>query len=548
MSRLVEQPLSVLDIIKAIFKYRWRTMATFLLLLAIGVAGLFLFPKKYESEAKLFVRLGRGSVAMDPAATTGPTISLQESRETEMNSVVDLLQSRQLVELIVNKVSVERILEKHSPAEKWIEQAVAMIPKIPGGGSPGDMTEEEVEAQADLEEAIKYLQGNIRVSSPKKSTTVGITCRARTPKLAQDVAQAMLQEYQKLHLNAYQSQGSFDFFTSSFDEQEDLVMEYEHEMRTAKNEMAMITVGGKQDSLQQQITSVQRDIMSTEADLAAAGARVADLTEDMDALPKEIPAETTSGIANAASDSMRAQLYELEIREKELLSKYKKKHPVLAKLQQQLRDARKVLEDQKGDREHNTMAPNPVRRDTHVLLLTEKSRVAALDSKLEALHETETTLVEKAKQVNAFEVKAAELQRKIDIAKANHAVYAQKLQESRINAALDSEAISNVSIVQPPTFTMKHVSPKRSVLGLLAFVFSVMGATLVAVVSDRFSRGPLDDRDLLLIQAKERLLRLEAADRDARIAEHEAKMAERIALAVKEEVSASAPLNPQLPR
>ena len=275
---------------------------------------------------------------------------------------------------------------------------------------------------------------------------------------------------------------------------------------------------------------------------------MADLTEDMDALPKEIPAETTSGIANAASDSMRAQLYELEIREKELLSKYKKKHPVLAKLQQQLRDARKVLEDQKGDREHNTMAPNPVRRDTHVLLLTEKSRVAALDSKLEALHETETTLVEKAKQVNAFEVKAAELQRKIDIAKANHAVYAQKLQESRINAALDSEAISNVSIVQPPTFTMKHVSPKRSVLGLLAFVFSVMGATLVAVVSDRFSRGPLDDRDLLLIQAKERLLRLEAADRDARIAEHEAKMAERIALAVKEEVSASAPLNPQLPR
>ncbi len=38
----------------------------------------------------MFVRLGRGSVAVDPAATTGPTISLQESRETEMNSLVDL--------------------------------------------------------------------------------------------------------------------------------------------------------------------------------------------------------------------------------------------------------------------------------------------------------------------------------------------------------------------------------------------------------------------------------------------------------------------------
>ena len=542
MSRRIEQPLSLMDIIRAAVKYRWRALATFLLLLSLAIVAVVLFPKKYESEAKLFVRLGRGSVTMDTVATTGPTVSLQESRETEMNSVVDMLESRQLREAVVKKVGADRILKKYALVEQWMDQLSDSIPKLSSSVTPdAEMTEEEVEAQEEFELAVKYLTSNVKIKSPKKSTTVTVTCRARTANLAKEIATEFVTEYQRMHLSAYQEAGSFKFFEENFKQHDDLVKAYEDEMRSAKNEMSLITIGGKQGSLQQQMTDVQKDIASAEAELASAKASLGDLVSDMGNLPEKVPTEVVSGIANAATDTMRSRLYDLEIREKELATKYKSNHPVLKKLQQQLAESRQVLSEQEPEREQNTMAPNPVRQDTHVLLLQEKARVAGLEAKVASLKTIENDLVASAKQVNQFEVRSAELQRKINLANNNHLIYAKKLEESRINSALDSEAISNVSIIQPPTFMLKHVSPKRSVLGLLGVLFSGLGALFVAVVSDRMNKdSELDDRDLLLIQAKERLLRMEASERESRLAE---QMAEE---AKQEVVAATA--DPQLPR
>ena len=472
-------PLSLLDIVRSTIRYRWRAAMTFALLLAVAFGGLVLYPKKYESEAKMFVRLGRGSVRMDTVATTGQTISIQESRESEMNSVVDLLESRQLIESVVRKVGADRILEPHSMVERWL----ASIPSSGSSGSPG-MSDAEYEAQSKLERAVRYLSSNTHITSPKRSTTVSIACRAGTPKLAQEIADAWLENYQELHLAAYKETGSFQFFEQHFEDHEKLVRQYEDEMREEKNKMELITIDGKQASLQEQITGIQQDISSVNAKLASAEASVGDLMKELKTLPEEVPSEKTSGIANAASDAMRAQLYELEIKEKEYASKFKPTHPVLVKLRKQIDASREVLEEQNKEREHNTMAPNPVRQEAMTRFLAEKSRLAGLQAEFATLKDIQDSLLEKLKQVNLFEIQAAELQRRIDIAQGNHETYSKKLEEARINHALDQEAISNVSIVQAPSFMLKHVSPKRSVLAVLAAIFASLAGVVVAVFSD----------------------------------------------------------------
>ena len=116
-----ERPLTLFDIFGAVLHYRWRTAFTFLVVLSICAVAIILFPKKYESEAKMFVRLGRGSVTMDTTATTGQTISIQESRESEINSITDMLQSRQLAQEVVTEIGADRILQKHSLIELKFE-------------------------------------------------------------------------------------------------------------------------------------------------------------------------------------------------------------------------------------------------------------------------------------------------------------------------------------------------------------------------------------------------------------------------------------------
>ena len=117
-----ERPLTLFDIIGAVFRYKWRVLLVTGLMLLLSAAAVLIFPKKYESEAKLFVRLGRGSAAMDPA-TFGQTISIQESRESEMNSIVDMLQSRGLAERVVDEVGVEAVLKNYSWIELRLEEA-----------------------------------------------------------------------------------------------------------------------------------------------------------------------------------------------------------------------------------------------------------------------------------------------------------------------------------------------------------------------------------------------------------------------------------------
>src|SRR5688500_7839770 len=67
--------------VRILRKYRRGSLAIFAGILLLVALAVQLAPKTYRSEAKLFVRVGRESVTLDPTATTGQMISVYESRE-----------------------------------------------------------------------------------------------------------------------------------------------------------------------------------------------------------------------------------------------------------------------------------------------------------------------------------------------------------------------------------------------------------------------------------------------------------------------------------
>ncbi|HND53432.1 MAG TPA: hypothetical protein PLV92_13575, partial [Pirellulaceae bacterium] len=76
------------------------------------VAGAtLLWPKTYQSQAKLYIRPGRESVGLDPTATLGQTLHIADSREREINSVLELLKTYSLFEKVVDRLGVDTVLE-----------------------------------------------------------------------------------------------------------------------------------------------------------------------------------------------------------------------------------------------------------------------------------------------------------------------------------------------------------------------------------------------------------------------------------------------------
>src|SRR5438105_232682 len=86
------------DVLRALYCHKGKAVLAFFAVLGATAVGLYVWPAKYASDAKLFVRLGRESVGLDPTATTGQTISVSETRESEINSILDIVGSRAMVE------------------------------------------------------------------------------------------------------------------------------------------------------------------------------------------------------------------------------------------------------------------------------------------------------------------------------------------------------------------------------------------------------------------------------------------------------------------
>src|SRR5437660_1460041 len=97
-------------------QFLWRHRQTVLTTMAAGMALTLLYfavaPRKYRSEAKVLVRMGRESIMLDPTATTGQFVAMAEPRDSELHEIEELLASRATAEKIVDQFGPVSIMEK----------------------------------------------------------------------------------------------------------------------------------------------------------------------------------------------------------------------------------------------------------------------------------------------------------------------------------------------------------------------------------------------------------------------------------------------------
>ena len=89
----------------------------------VAVSGLvavvnFMLPATYRSEARLLLRLGRENATLDPTTTLGQdgVVAVPSSRDNEINSVVEILQGRALLEKVVDALGPDAVLERGTSA------------------------------------------------------------------------------------------------------------------------------------------------------------------------------------------------------------------------------------------------------------------------------------------------------------------------------------------------------------------------------------------------------------------------------------------------
>ena len=405
---------SLRDFYRVSFRHKWKMALFFFTVTIIVTAGTFLCAKVYQSEAKLLVRLGRESVVLDPIAATGQIIQTSQSRENEINSELEILNSRELIEKVVDSIGVEEFI-KHPEARfsvndvdsKIVEKAGRIFNNTVGTFRNFLKRFDIIEPVSDHDKAVLEVTKNLKIENPKNNNLLNISYKAKTPELAQRIVAKLIDLYLEKHIAVHQTPGSHQFFIQQSSHLKEKLVRAENELRNLKNATGISSIEKQKEIVLNQIGTLKQEIDDIEAELAFSTANV-------------------------------------------------------MALQKTLNDAPETLKE----------------------MVSEKANVSSLHAQFDVKREKFPDVLAELKAINDTEVKIKSLERELEIEEANYRKYSENLEQARIDHAMESEKISNISIVQSATFPLKPIRPRKLLNLLLGFLLGIFGAIGLAFFSE----------------------------------------------------------------
>lgn len=482
--RLPPAALVARDLAGAVWARRFVAGLFFCAAMAAVIAGIMVCPRTYESEAKLFVRLGRESVTLDPTATTGQTISVHESRENEINSVLDTLQSRTVFSTVVDKLGADVILDggplpNESTAAAESKGSAGDLPDRPAGGTLARFGLSDPMSRREM--AVSALAKSVHVSATKKSNVISVGCKASSPELAQRIVSGVIAAFRTKHRDVNRTAGSYDFFVTQTAEVRRQYEAAAADLTRARNALGVGTVEAKRTTLQSQIATLETDLLTARKTLAATEASVTSTRRAMERLPATVVAQQIAGSPNSAVDQTRKQLADLRLQEQTLRMRYRAGHPLLVSAVGRIERAEQLIETMDSRDLQKTSAPNPAVQQLELRLLTDEALADSLKAQIEAIERQLVVVRESLTDLNDHEGELNVLENRRDVLAASYKGYAEKLEQARLDRELGVEGITNVNVLQPASYVARPVVPDKRMLFMAGLVFAATGAVGLAI-------------------------------------------------------------------
>jgi uncharacterized protein involved in exopolysaccharide biosynthesis len=441
-----------------------------------GVAWVLLTPDTYRSEGKLLVRLGRENVTVDPTANLGqgPLSMVPQSRENELNSVLETLKSRLLIEKLVDTLTPAAILKSEQSTIDQLRNAILPSKQTPRA------------------RAITKLTKMIDVAALRKSNLIAITCDSQSPELAQAANTKFIDYFLEHHRTVNRYPGARSFFTQQSELIAKQLKETEEELLRIKNESGITSVAEQRKLLLERQNALEKESLAVEADRLATSAEIAVLEAQQRRLPQRIKLEETVGHPNMAADNIRDNLYSLELLEAKLGSELTDEHFRLRQVREQLAGAKRIYEQTQATRSQTREGLNTAYSQAELAVLAKQAELETLKSREQAMRPQLDQTRRDLTKLNQAEIAITRLERDRELQQVNYAKYAQSLEQTRIDEALDLERISNIGVVQPPTTDSAPIKPDRPLLLAIVTIFATFASLGCGVLAATLQSSPTE--------------------------------------------------------
>jgi uncharacterized protein involved in exopolysaccharide biosynthesis len=438
----------------------------------------------YEAKAHVLVRIGADNILVSSMGERSPNIYLEQ--EQHINSEMEILKSNVLAEIVIRNLGgPEAVFPRSNRLNAEASFGINLRELWPFSGPEPSLKEVQ---EKEMYNALEKFKKSLTIEGVKKSNAIYIYFSHESPQMASTVANKLAEAYIDYHLAMPKSEKAHEFFKNQTALLKNQLSDTEKKLEELKNKYKISSFDEQKSLLVRQKSDFRTALGRAHSEDVETRNRISSLKQQLAISPRSIPQISELDANLQLRSTLQGRLIELELREKDLRSKYTDDSRLVKNVEDEIRIVRQKISEQEGLQvSRNTSGANPTFQLLQQELMRQESELRAIQAKIDATQKQLTLCESELSAMDQIEPTYKNLQRTVDLEQKNLTLYLAKLEESRISGAMSSEKISNVALVEAAFPPVNPKSPKRKINILIGMVVGLFGGVGLAFLADRLS-------------------------------------------------------------
>ncbi|HEV8523052.1 MAG TPA: Wzz/FepE/Etk N-terminal domain-containing protein [Terriglobales bacterium] len=449
------------DIAAIAFRHRQLMAISFLGVFLGAVLCALLIPSEYEAGMKILVKQERVDPVVSAEANIPAQFAHRAVTEEELNSEVQLITSRDLLEKVVIACELD-------------SKGLPLWSRVMLRGAPHE---------AKVARAVRQLEKDLDVEPMRKSNLIEVTYTSSDPQLAAQVLRKLSEYYQEKHLAVHRPAGALEFFQRQTEQYRQRLSESQRRLGEFSKQQGTIAAQLERDNALVKVNEFETSLRQTMSAIAEARNRIRTLEQQAGTTPERVVSAERNVNAQLLTE-LKSKLLGLELKRTELLAKYSPTYKLVVDVDAQIQQTREALaaEEAAPVREITTNQ-NPTSQWIAAELAKARTELASLQARAVATERTVSAYRQSAAVLDEKRMQQDDLLRAAKTEEANYLLYMNKLEEARISDAMDSKRILNVTLAEAPTVPDEPLYSGLFLM-LLGTILAGMASVGSAVVAD----------------------------------------------------------------
>ncbi len=430
--------------LKKIFHILFKRKVLILFFLAgsvlVALAMSYLFSPVYETDAGIFVRMGRETLNL-PASVIRSEMVVADPVMTQLNNEVNLLSSEKLIKQAVERLGIEYFLsEPETLSEKFIHSSIRLgrwLLETTGLLYPLDRKEK----------VILKLRKNLEIVPENDSRMITVHFFSKNPEQGVKFLNTLLPLYLEAHLEAYSYDNESKLF---YEEMHKALKEWQRAIRDLEAYKQKWNITAPEIE--------QKELISRISNIEMALKTAGNInTEKMNKQTMNSLDILSRAAENPVLSSLAMKLIDMEVLRDSMSAQYTDEYKPYRDIKRKISRLRKRLSSE----------------------ISKSGAVAR--NMLESLKERLTLVSKTADTIR-------KMNQEIDLKRKRYEFLLGKYEESVMLQAMNHAKIANVTVTEPPSVKPAPVTPKRMRNILLAVVFGLFGGIWAAMMYEYLRR------------------------------------------------------------